>query len=228
MLDARLKLQSDMQKLICLMEKEMFSLYPCFIIHLEYSTSRPKTDYKLLARGIPSQRATPSHRIDKRGTNLLNKQLAEAFKCYPGANDKVKVRVEGFDFPLNDERDIERLEQSVRNDRLLKQKYIDYLATKKPPAVDLVDGFSLFFTDASMVNYNWNGISSHRFPKKAMKNYQIFTFCMLEAWPGLNSERLASKMKRAIEKINNRRNVQHSKRRRKARINSLVENFEIL
>ncbi|XP_055595217.1 uncharacterized protein LOC129745870 [Uranotaenia lowii] len=133
-------------------------------------------DYKLLTKGLPSQRSTSLHRIDKRGTNLLNKQqTAGAFQCYPGAKDKVKVRVEGFDFPLKDERDIERLEQSVRNDRLLKQKYIDYLATKKPPAVDLVDGFSLFFTDASMVNYNWNGISSHRFPKKAMKNYQIFT-----------------------------------------------------
>ncbi|KAL9693049.1 hypothetical protein quinque_012334 [Culex quinquefasciatus] len=133
--------------------------------------------------------------------------------------------VRGFDFPLASGDEVERLEQSVRQDRQVRAEFVRYLATKNSTHVDLVDCFGLFFADSSMVNYNWNGISSHRFPKRAMKTYSIFTDCFQDAWPGLEltTDVLAFKLKRTVEKINNRRNVQHSKRRRKARMIQLVE-----
>ncbi|EJY57546.1 AAEL017487-PA [Aedes aegypti] len=135
------------------------------------------------------------------------------------------LHVEGFEFPLTQEYDIERLEVAISDDAI-RDQYIRYLAAKKPPKKDLVECFSQFFADSAMVNFNWNGFSNHRFPKKAMRSYGVFTYCMLKAWSaeGLTENLLQIKLKRTVEKINNRRNVQHSKRRRKARLLNAEKN----
>lgn len=192
---------------------------------------RIKAQLAVYKRAAAIGRAKPE---DSRRIKALRTQLAVVNFHYQqqhltrtggggaGEND---VTVRGFDFPLTSGDDVERLEVAVRRNPDLRADFIRYLASKNPSQIDVIDCFSLFFADSSMVNYNWNGISSHRFPKRAMKNYSIFTDCFYDAWPALhlNADVLSFKLKRTIEKINNRRNVQHSKRRRKARLSNIVE-----
>ncbi|XP_065073326.1 uncharacterized protein LOC135697500 [Ochlerotatus camptorhynchus] len=113
---------------------------------------------------------------------------------------------------------------------MIRGQFIRYLTAKKSPKMDLVESFCVFFADTAMVNYNWNGFSNHRFPKKAMRSYSIFTECMLEAWcdQGITPEVLQVKLKRTVEKINNRRNVQLSKLRRKTKLTSTAGSNEIV
>ncbi|XP_055617527.1 uncharacterized protein LOC129762928 isoform X2 [Toxorhynchites rutilus septentrionalis] len=136
-----------------------------------------------------------------------------------------RARIGGFEFPLQHEEEIEHLELVVRTDHRIRAEFIYFLRNKKSPKMDVVDCFSLFFSDHSMVNFSWNGVSNQRFPKRAMKSYDIFTTCMLEAWfdQGISSEIITSRLKRTIEKINNRRNVQRSKRRRKEKLLAIAE-----
>lgn len=56
---------------------------------------------------------------------------------------------------------------------------VGYLATKKPRTVSIVQCFRMFFADEALRRYNWNGLDSPRYPKRPMKNYDIFTSCML-------------------------------------------------
>ncbi|EDS31226.1 conserved hypothetical protein [Culex quinquefasciatus] len=201
---------------------EVFS--SCMLAKQMLAVERIKSQLAVYKRAAADGMVNPENlrRIKALRTQLAVLDHTRAQLQRPSTN---YASVRGFDFPLVSGDEVERLEQSVRQDRQVRAEFVRYLTTKNSNHVDLVDCFGLFFADSSMVNYNWNGISSHRFPKRAMKTYSIFTDCFQDAWPGLEltTDVLAFKLKRTVEKINNRRNVQHSKRRRKARMIQLVE-----
>lgn len=112
------------------------------------------------------------------------------------------THVPGFQFPIRREDDLERLEFLVKSNPIVRHQYVSitfhlqslfsvqywlvtfdlqvgYLATKKPRTVSIVQCFRMFFADEALRRYNWNGLDSPRYPKRPMKNYDIFTSCML-------------------------------------------------
>ncbi|XP_021693969.1 modifier of mdg4 isoform X7 [Aedes aegypti] len=95
----------------------------------------------------------------------------------------VSLRMAGFLFPLQLEEDIERLEAMVRKDLTVREQYIRFVgATRVGDPRNIVTCIKRFFTDKSLVNYTYNGVSNPQYPRKAMKEYDIFTTCLLVAW----------------------------------------------
>ncbi|XP_055527402.1 uncharacterized protein LOC129720013 isoform X2 [Wyeomyia smithii] len=91
-----------------------------------------------------------------------------------------KVRVDGFNFPLNSMIDIERLEEAVRNDSSVRDQYVHYISSNKPPSMDIVNFFSRLFTDEALISYNYSGVNNIGEQKMPMRNYSIFTDCMID------------------------------------------------
>uniref|UniRef100_A0A8D8BCA1 (northern house mosquito) hypothetical protein n=1 Tax=Culex pipiens TaxID=7175 RepID=A0A8D8BCA1_CULPI len=126
------------------------------------------------------------------------------------------VKVNGFVFPLTSMDDIERLEEVVRADFAIREQYVEYLASRKPPSVDVSNFFSYLFTDDALINYNFSGANNVGDQKMPMRNYSIFTDCMIEAWgqQGLTMDTLEEKIKLIIKKLTARRRMQKFRQRR--------------
>ncbi|EDS31233.1 conserved hypothetical protein [Culex quinquefasciatus] len=97
----------------------------------------------------------------------------------PVASSK-PVKVNGFVFPLTSMDDIERLEEVVRADFAIREQYVEYLALRKPSSVDVSNFFSYLFTDDALINYNFSGANNVGDQKMPMRNYSIFTDCMID------------------------------------------------
>ncbi|XP_052567422.1 uncharacterized protein LOC128093741 isoform X1 [Culex pipiens pallens] len=159
------------------------------------------------------------------------------------ANKPVKsskaVRVAGFDFPLTCEEDVDRLELMVNRNPFIKSQYIKYLTIHKPRNVDVGQIFNRFFDDEAMANFTWTGSDSTTAAKKAMKDYAIFTGCMLgetfrcktqssttlhfsfaEAWSdqGVTDDLLVESLKKALLLISRRRYVKNYNQRKRLQL----------
>ncbi|XP_058451456.1 uncharacterized protein LOC131430457 [Malaya genurostris] len=118
--------------------------------------------------------------------------------------------VMGFDFPLATEDDIERLELAVKQSSIMRSQYVQYLNLTKSIHLTVVQSFSMFFSDFAMTNYSYYGVERAEYPKtpkKAMKKYDVFSICMLDAWRshGINAVVLMEQLKKAIYHISRRR-----------------------
>ncbi|XP_062556634.1 uncharacterized protein LOC134221459 [Armigeres subalbatus] len=111
------------------------------------------------------------------------KQMDEEFRMLHKAIGGIgKPRVNGFQFPITREEDVERLETAVRSNSDIRAQYVEYLDFTKPFRMSVQQVFSKFFTDEAMTNYNWHGVDRAQYPrtpKKGMQKYDIFYGCMI-------------------------------------------------
>ncbi|XP_055620527.1 uncharacterized protein LOC129764911 [Toxorhynchites rutilus septentrionalis] len=142
----------------------------------------------------------------------LNRNLQELLKGIKGRRRKApslsyRAKVDGFYFPLSTIQDIERLEEAVRSDLVVHDQYVEYLTVKKPLNMDVANFFSCLFTDDALIGYNYSGANNVGELKLPMRNYNIFTDCMIEAWgeQGLTHDSLEEKIKIVIRKLTARR-----------------------
>nr|XP_029723683.1 uncharacterized protein LOC109403883 [Aedes albopictus]XP_029723684.1 uncharacterized protein LOC109403883 [Aedes albopictus]XP_029723685.1 uncharacterized protein LOC109403883 [Aedes albopictus] len=129
----------------------------------------------------------------------------------------------GFTFPLAVENDIDRLEVAVRQSNLIRGQYVQYLNATKPVQMSIVQSFNKFFSDYSMTNFSYYGVERAEYPKtpkKAMKKYNVFTTCMLDAWQshGITSIILVEQLKKAIYHISRRRYTRNQVLKKKMRL----------
>ncbi|XP_055594649.1 modifier of mdg4-like isoform X4 [Uranotaenia lowii] len=163
--------------------------------------------------GTSTDQAAQGKSPKKTLTNLL--QYLEPFRR-PERRERTKV--EGFSFPLKTADEIERLEETVQSNEIVRRQYIQHLMERKPRHMDIFECFGKFFTDEAMTLYAWNESKNPRFPRRPMKSMDIFTDCMIEAWTscGVNSlEQLADIMQKLVTKISGRRRSnQYNQRKR--------------
>nr|XP_019532528.2 uncharacterized protein LOC109404149 [Aedes albopictus] len=118
----------------------------------------------------------------------------------------------GFNFPIRSEQAIEELEASVRCNEKSRKQYIKFLRSKLTDDRSVFTVFQHIFTYQSLVGYCWTKRSN--LERKSMRDYEIFTSCMLDAWlcKGVTEESLAEHIRHVI------RNVNISKRKLKIRL----------
>lgn len=56
---------------------------------------------------------------------------------------------------------------------------VEYLASRKPSSVNVTNFFSYLFSDDALMHYNFSGANNVGDQKMPMKNYSIFTDCMI-------------------------------------------------
>ncbi|XP_053697370.1 uncharacterized protein LOC128744397 isoform X1 [Sabethes cyaneus] len=129
----------------------------------------------------------------------------------------------GFDFPLGTEDEIERLELGIKQSAIIRDQYVQYLNLTKPVHLNVVQSFSMFFSDHAMTNYSYYGVERAEYPKtpkKAMKKYDMFSVCMMEAWRshGINTVSLMEQLKKAVYHISRRRYTRNQVLKRKMKL----------
>uniref|UniRef100_A0A182PMY2 DUF4806 domain-containing protein n=1 Tax=Anopheles epiroticus TaxID=199890 RepID=A0A182PMY2_9DIPT len=108
------------------------------------------------------------------------------------------LTISGFPMPLQCEEDIDRLELMVNRNPKIRMQYIEFLRCKKPLSVEISECFGKFFTADAIANFSWNNTRTNQKLRKTMKEYHIFTACMLEAWKaqGIDEAKLDSELRR--------------------------------
>ncbi|XP_065073325.1 uncharacterized protein LOC135697499 [Ochlerotatus camptorhynchus] len=111
----------------------------------------------------------------------------------------------GFTFPIAEGDEVERLERTVLENPEVRQEYIKLLK-RKPDNVKIVSYLPHVFSDEALEGYNYNGASALGRSKLAMKAYEIFSNCFLEAYEseGMKLHDLASQISSAIKQSRNR------------------------
>ncbi|KXJ68789.1 hypothetical protein RP20_CCG001716 [Aedes albopictus] len=114
--------------------------------------------------------------------------------------------VPGFEFPLTEQEDIERLEAEVRNDPYVRCRYVNYLINKKPAPINLIQFLPMVFSDEALIAYNYHGSHASGKSKHSMKAYTIFSECFLEAFEGegLDMDTLTKQLVMDIKQSRNR------------------------
>ncbi|XP_062703366.1 uncharacterized protein LOC115264256 [Aedes albopictus] len=133
---------------------------------------------------------------------------------------KVAESIPDFRFPIESDNDIERLEETVRSCTLTRRRYIDCLRQIKDSSenASIESIFKMFFYDESLTKYNYNGFSnSCRAKKRAMKNYDIFTNCFLEAWMdyGVTKDEVRLMLCKVIRNVHGRNRFRRYKNRKR-------------
>ncbi|XP_058450978.1 modifier of mdg4-like isoform X2 [Malaya genurostris] len=146
-------------------------------------------------------------RVLRKELKLLDDEFRTLSKA---TSSEAAPLVSGFQFPIANEDDLERLETAVKMDPSIRSQYIYYLSVVKPLRLTIVQTFGKFFTDQAMTNYNWHGLERAEYPrtpKKAMQKYEIFPVCMLEAWEshGIDHDQLVEQLKKTVYHICRRR-----------------------
>ncbi|XP_049276916.1 modifier of mdg4-like isoform X13 [Anopheles funestus] len=129
----------------------------------------------------------------------------------------------GFCFPLSCHEDVERLESSVRMSPMVRTQYIRYLASKKSPGEPVSKCFKLFFSHWSVYNFSLHNDEQRAATdckKQYMKEYKIFTDCMMEAWKshGLSEPNLINELQIALTAAYENNNQSHYKRRKRSEL----------
>ncbi|XP_052567426.1 uncharacterized protein LOC128093744 [Culex pipiens pallens] len=70
----------------------------------------------------------------------------------------------------------------VNISQVTRQQYVTYLKSKKTANEDAAVAIGKCFTDQVLSNFTYNGLNHPQHPRKAMKEYMIFTECFLDAW----------------------------------------------
>uniref|UniRef100_A0A182M4H1 DUF4806 domain-containing protein n=1 Tax=Anopheles culicifacies TaxID=139723 RepID=A0A182M4H1_9DIPT len=129
----------------------------------------------------------------------------------------------GFCFPLSCQEDVERLENTIHMSPIVKSQYIRYLASKKAPNEPVSKCFKLFFSHWSVYNFCLHS-DHHRgatdCKKQCMKEYTIFTECMMEAWKShrLSEANLFSELQIALTAAYETSNQSDYKRRKRSEL----------
>ncbi|XP_062706856.1 uncharacterized protein LOC134287840 [Aedes albopictus] len=112
------------------------------------------------------------------------------------------LRLAGFTFPLKRAEDIERLEKAVRADSFVRKEYIRYVSSRVADHRNIPTHIRRVFSDRSLENYAYHGVSNPQYPRKAMKDYDIFTKCLLVAWEedGITADELRASLIKATQK----------------------------
>lgn len=117
------------------------------------------------------------------------------------------VNIAGFSFPIEDEQTVEKLEQTVRSNWLVRQAYVNLLRSHMPRSTEAYRIYDIvsskIFTYRALQNYY---LTQDRQPyfkqdnRKAMVNYDIFQGCMLEAWSdkGVDSAALKNALRAVV------------------------------
>ncbi|XP_021693970.1 modifier of mdg4 isoform X8 [Aedes aegypti] len=111
----------------------------------------------------------------------------------------------GFIFPITEGKEVERLETLVAKDPVVRQEYIEVLK-RKPKGITIVAYMQNIFSDESLIGYNYNGVMVLGKRKRAMRVYEIFTNCFMDAYEseGLTQFELAFQLTLAIKQSRNR------------------------
>ncbi|XP_055595498.1 modifier of mdg4-like isoform X4 [Uranotaenia lowii] len=114
----------------------------------------------------------------------------------------------GIHFPLQTDEEVEALEAAVRDNPDIQEKYITYLRKCKSPRMNITSAFPFVFSDESLLNFNYHGMTNRSkiHKKKAMRDYIIFTNCLLAAWrnDGLNEDNLRATITKIISRLNHK------------------------
>lgn len=116
------------------------------------------------------------------------------------ANAVKSLRLAGFIFPLRQSEDIDRLESMVKKDTFIRKQYVSetvpvrnnyqenynslpifqilYASNRISGQRSIIETIQKIFSNESLLNYTYNGVKK-RVTRKAMKNYDIFTDCLL-------------------------------------------------
>lgn len=107
----------------------------------------------------------------------------------------------GFSFPIGNEQEIERLERSVVADEDIRDDYIAILK-RKPKSKPISVFMQYVFADKALGEYNFRGANG----KRAMRGYEIFTNCFLEAYKRekLSQDVLCDQITIAVKQSRNR------------------------
>ncbi|XP_053698727.1 uncharacterized protein LOC128745673 [Sabethes cyaneus] len=110
------------------------------------------------------------------------------------------VNIAGFSFPIANEETVEKLEQAVRSNWLVRQAYVNLLRSQMPHKSDAHRIYDIvsnkIFTYQALQNYYLTADRQPYFKqasRKAMVNYEIFQGCMLEAWSDMGVDSCALK-----------------------------------
>lgn len=137
--------------------------------------------------------------------------------------------VDGFLFPLANDQEVELLEATVRANEKTREQYIQLLRDCKAqcPRLDIANIFSDLFSDEALLSYNYFGMTNRSKKKRAMRDYWIFSECMLEAWSdqGIDQETLKAKLTKIISRLNHKLRTRGY--RSKAATNEVLE-YEML
>ncbi|XP_062537633.1 uncharacterized protein LOC134205946 [Armigeres subalbatus] len=111
----------------------------------------------------------------------------------------------GFVFPITSGSDLERLEQAVTNRKDIRQEYVALLS-RKPKNYHIANYMQCIFSDEALDDYNYHGVHVLGRCKIAMKGYDIFSNCFLDAFKsdGLTMEELSEQIVLAIKQSRNR------------------------
>ncbi|XP_065073030.1 uncharacterized protein LOC135697342 [Ochlerotatus camptorhynchus] len=120
---------------------------------------------------------------------LSNRQEQQEVPPRPPQQQTGSVNIAGFSFPIADEEIVEKLEQTVRSNWLVRQAYVNLLRSHMPRKSDAHRIYEIvsnkIFTHQALQNYYLTVDRQPYFKqatRKAMVNYDIFQGCMLEAW----------------------------------------------
>nr|XP_049461676.1 modifier of mdg4-like isoform X11 [Anopheles coluzzii] len=140
------------------------------------------------------------------GGNATEISTQEHHKSY----DEV---VTGFCFPLSCQEDIERLENTIRINPTIR-----FLASKKLPNETIGACFKRFFTHWSLYNFSMQKPVGPDRKKQSMREFKLFTECMLEAWQsqGLDEDQLLAELQSALTDAHESINQSHHKRRERS------------
>ncbi|KAL1402704.1 hypothetical protein pipiens_005964 [Culex pipiens pipiens] len=120
----------------------------------------------------------------------------------------LSATVDGFFFPLANDQEVELLEATVRANEKTREQYIQLLRDCKAqcPRLDIGHIFSDLFSDEALLCYNYFGMTNRSKKKRAMRDYLIFSECMLEAWSdeGIDQETLKAKLTKIISRLNHK------------------------
>ncbi|KXJ69884.1 hypothetical protein RP20_CCG025529 [Aedes albopictus] len=111
----------------------------------------------------------------------------------------------GFTFPISDGDEVERLEKTISERADIREEYVKLLK-RKSKHIKLFQFMPSVFSDEALEGYNFNGANVLGRRKIAMKGYNIFSSCFMDAYEseGLTMEELANQITTAIKQTRNR------------------------
>uniref|UniRef100_A0A182PMY1 DUF4806 domain-containing protein n=1 Tax=Anopheles epiroticus TaxID=199890 RepID=A0A182PMY1_9DIPT len=101
----------------------------------------------------------------------------------------------------------------------VRLQYIRYLALKKPPNERISACFKQFFSPWSLYNFNWQKTADPDRRKQSMREFKLFTECMIEAWSSsheLDEAQLFAELQIALTEAHESINQSHYKRRKRS------------